>query len=82
MKEKKAVKSTSQFIRSEDSIEFKNVNIETPSGTVLVDNLSFTLGLKDSLITGHNGAGKSSIFRCLAGYGTFLVVLFEAGRRF
>ena len=68
MKEKKAVKSTSQFIRSEDSIEFKNVNIETPSGNALVDNLSFTLGLKDSLlITGHNGAGKSSIFRCLGG---------------
>ena len=54
MKEKKAVKSTSQFIRSEATIEFRNVNIETPSGNALVDNLSFTLGLKDSLlITGH-----------------------------
>ena len=76
MKEKKAVKSTSQFIRSEATIEFKNVNIETPSGNALVDNLSFTLGLKDSLlITGHNGAGKSLFSGALAAYGTFLVVL-------
>eukprot|EP01060_Flectonema_neradi_P032685 TRINITY_DN5245_c0_g1_i1.p1 TRINITY_DN5245_c0_g1~~TRINITY_DN5245_c0_g1_i1.p1 ORF type:complete len:1290 (+),score=243.20 TRINITY_DN5245_c0_g1_i1:78-3872(+) len=56
-----------------DCIKFSNVDIYTPSpdnsnGTLLVKDLSFTLS-KDSslLLTGHNGAGKSSIFRCLGG---------------
>jgi ABC-type uncharacterized transport system fused permease/ATPase subunit len=36
--------------------------------TTLVRDLSFTVEQGDSLmITGHNGAGKSSIFRCLGG---------------
>ena len=33
----------------------------------LVHDLTFEVGRKDSmLLTGHNGAGKSSVFRCLA----------------
>jgi ATP-binding cassette subfamily D (ALD) protein 3 len=50
-------------------IAFKNVDIFTPTGNLLVKNLSFQVtGENDSLLlTGHNGAGKSSIFRCLAG---------------
>eukprot|EP00943_MAST-04B_sp_MAST-4B-sp1_P009537 g9537.t1 len=68
MKAKKKTESNSQFIKNDNLIEFKNVNIVTPNGNALVDNLSFKLGLKESLlITGHNGAGKSSIFRCLGG---------------
>ena len=48
-------------------IEFKNVDIYTPSKTKLVENISFQVGQHDSmLLTGHNGAGKSSVFRCLA----------------
>ena len=56
-----------------DRIEFSNVDIYTPSptddeGTLLVKDLSFTLKKGSSLLlTGHNGAGKSSIFRCLGG---------------
>ena len=68
MKEKKEDESNAQFIQNDNLIEFKNVNIVTPTGNALVDDLSFTLGLKESLlITGHNGSGKSSIFRCLGG---------------
>ena len=51
-----------------DYIEFENVDIYTPTGVKLVEDLSFRLGVGESLmITGHNGAGKSSIFRCLGG---------------
>ena len=55
---------------SEDRIAFDNVCVQTPGNNklTLVKNLSFSVEGKGSLlITGHNGAGKSSIFRCLAG---------------
>eukprot|EP01060_Flectonema_neradi_P008536 TRINITY_DN1609_c1_g2_i2.p1 TRINITY_DN1609_c1_g2~~TRINITY_DN1609_c1_g2_i2.p1 ORF type:complete len:1213 (+),score=214.39 TRINITY_DN1609_c1_g2_i2:48-3686(+) len=55
---------------SADRIEFKNVCVRTPGKEqlTLVRNLSFSVeGMGSLLITGHNGAGKSSIFRCLAG---------------
>ena len=43
-------------------IEFKNVNIFTPTKNKLVHDLSFQVGERDSmLLTGHNGAGKSSV---------------------
>eukprot|EP01064_Diplonema_japonicum_P038951 TRINITY_DN9638_c0_g1_i1.p1 TRINITY_DN9638_c0_g1~~TRINITY_DN9638_c0_g1_i1.p1 ORF type:complete len:1224 (+),score=388.39 TRINITY_DN9638_c0_g1_i1:499-4170(+) len=49
-------------------IEFKNVNVYTPSGNMLVRDLSFDVTEGNCLLlTGHNGAGKSSIFRCLGG---------------
>jgi ATP-binding cassette subfamily D (ALD) protein 3 len=51
-----------------DCIEFKDVKVQTPTKVTLVEKLNFKLEKGDSiLITGHNGAGKSSIFRCLGG---------------
>lgn len=51
-----------------DFIGFDNVEIQTPTSHVLVKNLSFKLKENQSLLlTGHNGAGKSSIFRVLGG---------------
>ena len=51
-----------------DAIEFENVDIVTPKGVELVKDLNFKVEIGSSLLlTGHNGAGKSSIFRCLAG---------------
>ena len=50
------------------SIKFNNVTVKTPTQRVLCRDLSFEVGRNDSmLLTGHNGAGKSSLFRCLAG---------------
>ena len=57
-----------QRIKTADRIEFDKVDIRTPTGTMLVRQLSFVLEKGHSLLlTGHNGAGKSSIFRCLGG---------------
>jgi ABC-type uncharacterized transport system fused permease/ATPase subunit len=42
-------------------IRFENVQVFTPTGNHLVKDLSFSLGKGDNLLlTGHNGAGKSS----------------------
>eukprot|EP00040_Diaphanoeca_grandis_P001018 m.17269 g.17269 ORF g.17269 m.17269 type:complete len:1248 (-) comp11415_c0_seq1:76-3819(-) len=49
-----------------EHIEFKDVEVETPSGHSLVKNLNFKITPGSNLlITGPNGSGKSSIFRCL-----------------
>jgi ABC-type uncharacterized transport system fused permease/ATPase subunit len=49
-----------------DHIGFEGVDIVTPTGNLLVKGLTFRLDKGAALlITGHNGAGKSSIFRCL-----------------
>lgn len=49
-------------------IDFKDVKVQTPTQVTLIERLNFRLDRGDSLlITGHNGAGKSSIFRCLGG---------------
>jgi ABC-type uncharacterized transport system fused permease/ATPase subunit len=51
-----------------DRIEFENVTVKTPADVLLVSNLSFKLENGQSLLlVGHNGSGKSSIFRCLGG---------------
>jgi ABC-type uncharacterized transport system fused permease/ATPase subunit len=67
LREKKKAEGSTSFKQAK-FIEFKDVDIETPTQNRLVNKLSFKLGVGDSLLlTGHNGAGKSSIFRCLGG---------------
>eukprot|EP01052_Picozoa_sp_SAG31_P012967 SAG31_NODE_770_length_12217_cov_2.855174_3_plen_256_part_00 len=57
-----------------EQISFEGVDVVTPAGVKLVENLSFTVQPATEskhpgslLLVGHNGAGKSSIFRCMAG---------------
>eukprot|EP01064_Diplonema_japonicum_P011936 TRINITY_DN1939_c0_g2_i1.p1 TRINITY_DN1939_c0_g2~~TRINITY_DN1939_c0_g2_i1.p1 ORF type:complete len:1264 (+),score=335.42 TRINITY_DN1939_c0_g2_i1:200-3793(+) len=60
--------SDGDTVISGDLISFEHVDIVTPQGRTLVKDLSFSLKQGSSLLlTGHNGAGKSSIFRCLGG---------------
>lgn len=54
--------------REGSCIAFDGVSIDTPTGTPLLAGLSFKVEPgRHLVICGHNGAGKSSIFRCLAG---------------
>jgi len=47
-------------------IKFENVNIVSPDGKLLVDNISFQVKrFQNVMVTGPNGAGKSSVFRVL-----------------
>ena len=67
MRQERRMNSTSK-VKVGDCIEFSNVTIKTPTNRKLVEKLNFSLKAGESiLLTGHNGAGKSSIFRCLGG---------------
>ncbi len=60
-------RETATFEASED-IVFDKVQVATPTGVVLVQDLSFRVPKGGNLLlTGRNGAGKSSIFRALGG---------------
>jgi len=66
--EKEHGENNSSHIVAGPSIRFDGVQVATPSGRTLVKDLSWELQPGGSLLlTGHNGAGKSSIFRCLGG---------------
>ncbi|CAE6928624.1 ABCD1 [Symbiodinium natans] len=50
------------------AIAFEDVSIVTPTGIPLLAGLTFKVEPgRHLVICGHNGAGKSSIFRCLGG---------------
>jgi len=60
--------TSSHLVPGRDRIEFRNVTIHTPDGRLLVNALNLELQVGCNVfVSGANGAGKSSMFRVLAG---------------
>lgn len=61
-------KESGGYFVEANHIEFKDVKISTPTGNILVENLTLKIERGSNLlITGPNGSGKSSLFRVLGG---------------
>ncbi|XP_047326997.1 ABC transporter D family member 1-like [Impatiens glandulifera] len=61
-------KGNKKVVSEANYIEFNEVKVVTPTGNVLVEDLTLKVELGSNLlITGPNGSGKSSLFRVLGG---------------